>query len=60
MENDYILTQTKKVVMTPEKTVTKITEKLETVDIYGQKKCVESYRFEVEENNDVLDFGRAA
>lgn len=35
--NDFILTQTKEVVMTFEKTVTVTTEKLETVDNLGRK-----------------------
>ena len=35
--NDFILTQTKEVVMTFEKTVTVTTEKLETVDALGRK-----------------------
>lgn len=34
---DFILTQTKEVVMTFEKTVTVATEKLETVDALGRK-----------------------
>jgi hypothetical protein len=37
MERDFILTQTKEVVMTMDKTVTVMTEKLETVDIFGKK-----------------------
>ena len=35
--NDFILTQTKEVITTFEKTVTVITEKLETVDALGRK-----------------------
>lgn len=37
MERDIVFTQTKEVVMTMDKTVTVMTEKLETVDIFGKK-----------------------
>ena len=37
--NDFILTQTKEVITTFEKTVTVITEKLETVDALGRKQA---------------------
>lgn len=36
--NDFILTQTKEVITTFEKTVTVITEKLETVDALGRRR----------------------
>ena len=37
MKNDFIFTQTKETKMTKNKTVTIVTEKLETVDISGRK-----------------------
>ncbi len=61
MVNDIVLTQTKKVVMTMDKTVTVVTEKLETVDKYGRRKLQNYERTESVENHDLgLDLWRAA
>ncbi len=60
MEKDFIFTQVKETVMTMDKTVTKITEKLETVDVFGRKKCVKSSHSEVEYHQNDFDIGRAA
>ena len=37
MEKDFVFTQTKEITMTSDKTVTVITEKLETIDAFGRK-----------------------
>lgn len=37
MKDEFVLTQTKETTMTADKTVTVITEKLETIDIYGKR-----------------------
>ncbi len=60
MSDDFVFAQIKEVVITSEKTVTKITEKLETVDFAGRKKCIESSHCEVEHHNSDKDMGRAA
>lgn len=60
MKNDFIFTQVKEVVMTPEKTVTTITEKLEMVDLLGHKQCLKSSHTETEHHNIDFDIGRAA
>lgn len=57
---DFVLTQIKKVVMTPEKTVTTITEKLETVDMFGCEQCFETSHTETECHNTDFNIGRAA
>lgn len=60
MENNFVFTQTKESIMTFEKTVTIITEKLETVDAFGRKKLVKISRSEnVDFHNKIAD-GRAA
>ena len=46
--------------MTPEKTVTTITEKLETVDKFGCEQCFETSHTETECHNMNFDIGRAA
>lgn len=61
MENNFILTQTKEVVMTLEKTVTIKTEKLETIDSFGNKKLVKTNQSEsVDFHNPNIGLGRAA
>lgn len=37
MDKELVFTQTKETTMTPDKTVTVITERLETVDIFGKR-----------------------
>lgn len=60
MENNFVFTQTKESIMTFEKTVTIITEKLETVDAFGRKKLLKISRSEnVDFHNKIAD-GRAA
>lgn len=60
MENNFVFTQTKESIMTFEKTVTIITEKLETVDAFGRKKLVKISRYEnVDFHNKIAD-GRTA
>ncbi len=60
LEKDFVFTQVKETIMTMDKTVTKITEKLETVDMFGHKKCAFSSHSEVEYHQDDFDIGRAA
>ena len=43
MENDFVLTQTRETTMTSEKTVTIVTEKLETEDENGRR-YIRNYR----------------
>lgn len=60
MENNFVFTQTRESIMTFDKTVTIITEKLETVDAFGRKKLVKISRTEnVDFHNKIAD-GRAA
>ena len=40
MNEDFVLTQTKKVVMTSEKTTVTHTDKLELVDAFGRRRLV--------------------
>lgn len=61
MNRDFILTQVKEVVMTSEKTVTVVNEKLETIDILGRKQLVKSDCTEdVVYHRTLPDIGRAA
>lgn len=61
MENNFILTQTKEVIMTLERTVTIKTEKLETIDSFGYKKLIRSNKTEnVDFHNENIDIGRVA
>ncbi len=60
MEKDFVFTQVKEVVMTMDKTVTKITERLETVNAFGHKECVKSSHSEVEYHQKGFDIGRVA
>lgn len=60
MEKNFVFTQVKETIMTMDKTVTKITERLETVDMFGHKKCIKSSPSEVEYHKDGFDIGRAA
>ena len=60
MEKDFIFTQVKETIMTMDKTVTKITERLEAVDAFGHKKCVKSSHSEVEYHQKGFGIGRAA
>lgn len=46
MKNDFILTQRKEVIMTSDKTITVIDEKLETKDLFGKKQLLNSSHFE--------------
>lgn len=60
MENNFVFTQTKESIMTFEKTVTIITEKLETVDAFGRKKLVKISRSENVDFHNKIGNGRAA
>lgn len=60
MEKDFVFIQVKETIMTMGKTVTKVTEKLETVDAVGHKKCAFSSYSEVEYHQDDFDIGRVA
>lgn len=60
MENNFVFTQTKESIMTFEKTVTIITEKLETVDAFGRKKLVKISRSENVDFHNKIAGGRAA
>ena len=61
MENNFILTQTKEVIMTCERTVTIKTERLETIDSFGRKKLIRSSKTEnVDFHNGNIGMGRAA
>lgn len=61
MKNDFIFTQTKETKMTKNKTVTIVTEKLETVDISGRKQLrnLKEYKNvdynDMDYNNDNVD-----
>ena len=58
---DFILTQTKEVVMTFDKTITHITEKLETVDDFGRKQVQMLNKSEsVNYHDNGFSVGRAA
>jgi len=60
MEN-IIFTQTKETIMTLEKTVTVETERLETIDAFGQRKLVKTVsRKNTDYHNFKTDIGRAA
>lgn len=60
MENNFVFTQTKESIMTFEKTVTIITEKLETVDAFGRKKLVRISQSENVDFHNKINGGRAA
>lgn len=61
MENNLILTQTKEVIMTLEKTVTLKTERLETIDSFGRKRLIRSGESQnVDFHNGNTDIRRAA
>lgn len=53
MKNDFIFTQTKETKMTKNKTVTIVTEKLETVDISGRKQLRNLKEYKNVDYNDV-------
>ncbi|MBS7297631.1 MAG: hypothetical protein KIG65_00960 [Eubacteriales bacterium] len=44
--DDFVLTQRKEVVMTSEKTTVTLTEKLESVDVFGRRTLIKSSRSE--------------
>ena len=61
MDKELVFTQTKETTMTPDKTVTVITERLETVDIFGKRTlCGYSHSKSVDFHNNDFASGRAA
>ncbi len=61
MRENLILTQKKEVVMTMDKTVTKVEETLEKVDVFGKKQTIMTHNSKTETaNNDSEFLGRAA
>ena len=60
MKNDFVFTQTKEVTMTPENTVVILTEKLETVDVLGEKQLCGYTQTKKVDYHDVLPGERRA
>ena len=60
MKNDLVFTQIQKTVMTGDKTVKTVIEKLETVNALGRKRCLKSSYSEVEYHNNEFDIRRSA
>ena len=60
MEKEFVLTQTKVVTMTMDKTVTEVSEQLDRIDLFGRRETVaknQSCSVKFHDNN---KFGRAA
>ena len=60
MNNDFIFTQRKELIMTSEKTITVIDEKLETKDFTGRKHLLNSSHFENVDYHDDFELRGAA
>lgn len=60
MNNDFIFTQRKEVIMTSEKTITVIDEKLEMKTFLGEKQLLNSSHFENIDYHDEGELRRAA
>lgn len=60
MDNEFVLTQTKVVTMTLEKTVTETSEQLERIDLFGRRETVAKNKSCSVKFHDNNKFGRAA